>query len=157
MKIFASTIDFVAENKVDPQDILDAISTIEPKYKLSTQIPAPGKGPNWFLEWANEELREAKSAKDGPAALRKFYNAAVYSKVPSNAWLTGIYRNFSSISPFLPSLASRRNSRLSIQKIFSASVSRCSTTSCLSRGTEASIGLNWSRKRKQFMVTNWLG
>lgn len=80
MKIFASSIKLVAENEVDPQDIIDAISTIKPEHKLSTQIPAPGQGPNWFLDWANEELLEAKGAKDEPTALRKFYNAAVYSK-----------------------------------------------------------------------------
>lgn len=80
MRVFASSVSIDGETQVEPQDIIDALETLDLKEKLSIPLPAPGQGPDFFLGWAREELREADAASDENSKLRKYYNAAVYSK-----------------------------------------------------------------------------
>lgn len=80
MKLFATSLDIKKDEEVSAQDIVDAIETLSLSKKLIVQTPPPGKGPNFFLEWASEELKEAASSSEESFRNRKFYNASVYSK-----------------------------------------------------------------------------
>jgi|LGVF01.1.fsa_nt_gb hypothetical protein len=80
MKLFASNVKVEKEIEVHTQDIIDAIGTLSPKGKLSVPVEHPGKGPNFFLNWANEELLEAATSDNNNFKNRKYYNCSVYSK-----------------------------------------------------------------------------
>ncbi len=80
VRMFASSVVIENESETEPQDIIDAIETLEPKKKLTVSLSPPGQGPDFFLNWANEELKEANGTSDEPTKLRKYYNAAVYAK-----------------------------------------------------------------------------
>jgi hypothetical protein len=80
VKLFASSFNINKEENVQAQDILDAIETLSPSKKLEVQVPYPGKGPDFFLKWAKDELDEASAIEDKDAKNRKYYNASVYSK-----------------------------------------------------------------------------
>jgi len=78
--LFASSFNIKKDECVEAQDMLDAIETLSPAEKLEIIIPFPGKGPDFFLKWAKDEIDEALSAEDNDAKNRKYYNASVYSK-----------------------------------------------------------------------------
>lgn len=80
MKLFASSFEIKKDECVDAQDILDGIETMSPPEKLEINIPFPGKGPDFFLKWAKDEIEEALAAEDNDVKNRKYYNASVYSK-----------------------------------------------------------------------------
>jgi hypothetical protein len=80
VSMFISSCQLEAEREVDAQDVLDAISTISPKKKLCADFLYPGQGPDFFLNWANEELGEAATANNDEIRLRKYYNATVYAR-----------------------------------------------------------------------------
>lgn len=80
IKIYASSFNLIKEDPVDAQDIVDAIGTLKPATKLEVKIPFPGKGPDFFLDWAKCELDEAEVSEDDDTKSRKYYNASVYSK-----------------------------------------------------------------------------
>lgn len=80
IKIYASSFNLKKEDSVDAQDIVDAIGTLKPAMKLEVEIPFPGKGPDFFLDWAKCELDEADVSEDDDTRNRKYYNASVYSK-----------------------------------------------------------------------------
>jgi len=80
ISIFHTNCSLHDENEVDPQDVIDAISTLSPKQKLCIDLPHPGEGPDFFLNWAREELEEAGNVNDLNTRLRKYYNAAVYAR-----------------------------------------------------------------------------
>lgn len=80
MKLIASSFSVKKEENVQAQDILDAIETLSPSKKLEVKIPFPGKGPDFFLNWAKDEIEEANATEDEDAKNRKYYNASVYSK-----------------------------------------------------------------------------
>ena len=42
MKVFASSVDIDKEIEIEPQDVIDAIETLELQSKLSLSLPAPG-------------------------------------------------------------------------------------------------------------------
>lgn len=102
MKIFASNFSVKDEVTVDAQDILDAVETISPAEKLEIQIPFPGKGPDFFLNWAKCELDEASTLSDEDSKNRKYYNASVYSKGAVEClvdWFLSKYLLQNTISP----------------------------------------------------------
>lgn len=102
IKIFASNISLKKEEAVDAQDILDAIDTLAPATKLEIKIPFPGKGPDFFLNWAKCELDEAAVVSDEDAKYRKYYNASVYSKGAVEClvdWFLSKYLLQNTISP----------------------------------------------------------
>jgi hypothetical protein len=68
------------EEFVKPDDILDALKTLSFETKISQYHPFPGKGPDFFLDWANSELTEAETSIDENSKFRKFYNTSVHSK-----------------------------------------------------------------------------
>lgn len=80
MKLFASRLNVTNEECVGAQDILDAVETLSPAEKLEVKIPFPGKGPDFFLQWAKDELDEAETCQGNDSKYRKYYNASVYSK-----------------------------------------------------------------------------
>jgi hypothetical protein len=53
---------------------------LKPAVKVEVKIPFPGKGPDFFLDWARCELDEAEISEDDDTKSRKYYNASVYSK-----------------------------------------------------------------------------
>lgn len=102
IKIFASSFNLNKEKAVDAQDILDAINTLAPATKLEVKIPFPGKGPDFFLNWAKCELDEADIVDDEEAKYRKYYNASVYSKGAVEClidWFLSKYLLQNTISP----------------------------------------------------------
>jgi hypothetical protein len=78
--IFVSATALTDEQEVEPQALLDAISTLSPTKKVCVNLPYPGEGPEFFLNWARAELDEAATAKDYAIKLRKYYNAAVLAR-----------------------------------------------------------------------------
>jgi hypothetical protein len=80
MQLFAHRQRLGSEVRVEAQDILDAVCTLQPTRVLPCSISAPGKGPEFFLQWANEELKEATSSTDEMTRNRKYYNAAILAK-----------------------------------------------------------------------------
>ncbi|MDC3984585.1 hypothetical protein [Polyangium jinanense] len=103
VKLFASNVDIASESVIEPQDVIDAIATLDLQRKLCAPLSAPGQGPDFFLNWAGEELKEAASSSDPNAKNRKYYNAAVYSKGAVEClvdwYLSKLMLNFT-ISPF---------------------------------------------------------
>jgi len=102
VKIFASSFNIKKDECVEAQDILDAIDTLSPTEKLEIKIPFPGKGPDFFLKWARDEIHEAESAQDNDAKNRKYYNASVYSKGAVEClidWFLSKYLLQNTISP----------------------------------------------------------
>jgi hypothetical protein len=80
LKLFATSFNIENEQEVTGQDIIDAIDTLKFDAKLDVHVPPPGKGPQFFLDWAKDELEEAALSQDKQTRYRKFYNASVYSK-----------------------------------------------------------------------------
>lgn len=80
LKLFITSFNIKSEQDVTGQDIIDAIDTLKFDTKLDVQIPPPGKGPQFFLDWAKEEIEEASLSKERLTKYRKYYNASVYSK-----------------------------------------------------------------------------
>jgi len=78
--IFWSSFNITKEEEISPQEVIDAVDTLSFERKMSIQTKAPGEGPDFFLNWASEELREAGASEDKNTRHRKFYNASVYSK-----------------------------------------------------------------------------
>jgi len=102
MKIFASSANITKEECVEAQDILDAVETLSPTEKLEVKIPFPGKGPDFFLQWAKDEIDEAESNQDEDTKYRKFYNASVFSKGAVEClidWFLSKYLLQNTISP----------------------------------------------------------
>lgn len=102
MKIFASSVSIAKEECVEAQDILDAVETLSPTEKLEVKIPFPGKGPDFFLRWAKDEIDEAESSQDEDTKYRKFYNASVFSKGAVEClidWFLSKYLLQNTISP----------------------------------------------------------
>jgi len=75
-----TSININDETEISAQDMIGGIKTLSFKNKLSLSLPFPGKGPDFFLNWASEELKEAAQSADDLMKSRKYYNAAVYSK-----------------------------------------------------------------------------
>jgi hypothetical protein len=80
VKIFVSVAALKTESEIEPQDLVDAISTLSPQKKVCVNLPHPGKGPEFFLNWAHDELCEAATSPDNQTKLRKYYNAAVLAR-----------------------------------------------------------------------------
>ena len=80
MKVYETNCEVIDEEVISAQDIVDAIETLSLKNKLSIKTKHPGKGPDFFLKWASEELEEATTSENENIRYRKFYNASVYSK-----------------------------------------------------------------------------
>lgn len=73
------SVDVSKGQRIDPDDLLDAIRTLTPQTKVCIPIPPPGQGPDHFLRWANEELAEAK-AGTGDVSARKAFNCSILAK-----------------------------------------------------------------------------
>lgn len=79
MHIVLTRVGISKETEVEPEDIIGAVQTLKPTNKIVRELPSPGKGPEFFLNWAKKELEEAEGA-DAEIRARKFYNSVVYSK-----------------------------------------------------------------------------
>jgi hypothetical protein len=66
--------------EVEPNDILDGVRTLTPSKRVTVEIPSPGMGPDFFLEWCKAEFEEAEAADEGPRKSRKSFNVAVLAK-----------------------------------------------------------------------------
>lgn len=102
IKIFSSSFSIKKEEAVDSQDILDAIETLSPRNKVEIKIPFPGKGPDFFLNWAKSELDEAEVVECENSKYRKYYNASVFSKGAVEClidWFLSKYLLQNTISP----------------------------------------------------------
>jgi hypothetical protein len=82
MRIYISITEFQlgSVTKVEPKDILDGVRTLTPSKFIAVEIPAPGRGPDFFLNWCKAEFEEAKAAEEGPRKSRKSFNVAVLAK-----------------------------------------------------------------------------
>jgi hypothetical protein len=93
VKLFSTTITRGGDESVEPQDIIDALGTLRFDHKIVTNLPPPGKGPEFFLVWAKDELTEAKNAAEQQSKMRKCYNAAVYAKAAVECLVDWYLRN----------------------------------------------------------------
>lgn len=70
----------VSATEVSPNDIMDGVRTLTPASRVQVDIPAPGQGPDFFVDWCKAELAEAEAAEEGPDKARKSFNVAVLAK-----------------------------------------------------------------------------
>jgi len=72
--------DIANATEVEVGDILDAVRTLRPSSRIDMDIAAPGRGPDFFVQWCKAELDEAESVEEGPIKARKSFNVVVLAK-----------------------------------------------------------------------------
>jgi len=80
MKVFLTGFEITQSKKVVPDDIVNAVLTLAPKFVVKNLLKHPGKGPNFFLDWSKKELEKGITSIVEDDKNRAFFNSATFSK-----------------------------------------------------------------------------